>query len=45
MCRERDVLRQEVEKLQAQVAGVELKEKMSKDDLDKLTKEVREILE
>ena len=38
--RERDLLREQVEKLQHQAAGVELKEKMSKEDLDKLTKEV-----
>lgn len=40
MYRERDHLRTEVEKLQGQVAGVDLKEKMGLEELDKLTKEV-----
>ncbi len=40
MCRERDSLRAGLERVQTQVAGAELKEKMNMVDLDKLTKEV-----
>ena len=39
-CRERDTLRGDVERLQSEMAGVELKERMSMEDIEKLTKEV-----
>ena len=39
-CRERDTLRGGGERLQSQVAGVEMKERMSMEDIEKLTKEV-----
>lgn len=40
-CRERDGLRKEVEGMQTTLAGVQTRDKLATEELDRLTKEVR----